>query len=115
MTGGRKPFKSDGCSGGMSWAWRKILRHPPPWEGACILHDHAYWIAGSRSQRKDADLFLAIRVCKCSWPMMAAIMYYAVRAGGHPWLPFPWRWNFGRPWPQGYTDKQSPPQPEDDI
>lgn len=68
-------FKTDGCSGGMSAAWRVAARlfpsfedthgDLPPWEGCCVTHDHAYHAGGQgRSSqqgyqdRQDADLEL---------------------------------------------------------
>ncbi len=32
------------------------------------------------------------------------IMYLGVRMGGHPWLPFSWRWGYGWDWPYSYDD-----------
>lgn len=46
-------FTTDGCSGGMSDAWRffagsipafaKRYGDHPPWEACCVEHDRAYW------------------------------------------------------------------------
>jgi hypothetical protein len=36
-------------------------------------------------------------------PIFAFLMWCAVRIGGHPLLPFPWRWGYGWKWPNGYT------------
>ncbi|WP_373636714.1 hypothetical protein [Yoonia sp. BS5-3] len=51
------PFETDGCSGGLSGAWRVVsARFPafaaahqaaPPWESCCVTHDRAYHNAGS--------------------------------------------------------------------
>ncbi|MCA0869204.1 hypothetical protein LCL97_00055 [Seohaeicola saemankumensis] len=50
------PFVTDGCSGGMSDAWRlvadrfegfaEVLENEPPWEACCVTHDRAYHDAG---------------------------------------------------------------------
>ena len=101
----RKPFTTDGCSGGMSWFWRTVLRRPLPWEGACESHDRTYWKGGTRDARRTADMVLATRVLQRGYPIMAALMYYAVRIGGHPLLPFAWRWNYGQRWPRGYESE----------
>lgn len=47
------PFTSDGCSGGMSLAWRSLAElseqlrdrfgEHPPWEACCVAHDRSYW------------------------------------------------------------------------
>lgn len=95
-----KPFKSDGCSGGMSALWRCVTNHNPPWEGACETHDRHYYMGGSPKDRLAADRQLAANVCMSGYPIMAAVMYYSVRVGGHPWLPLPWRWGFGYRWPK---------------
>ena len=50
------PFTTDGCSGGLSDAWRVVAeRFPafaeahqeaPPWEACCVIHDRAYHAGG---------------------------------------------------------------------
>lgn len=99
----RKPFTTDGCSGGMSWFWRLVFRHPPPWEGACIEHDKRYWEGGTANDRQQADLDLEEAVIAKGYPHLAAVMYYAIRIGGHPWWPFSWRWDYGNLWPGKYN------------
>lgn len=49
-------FSTDGCSGGMSQAWKSIATVfpefavaydvAPPWEFCCVTHDRAYHLAG---------------------------------------------------------------------
>lgn len=96
-------FATDGCSGGMSWVWKKLTGNPPPWESACIEHDRAYHKGGTRSARKAADLKLAADVTMSGHPYIAVAMYGAVRIGGHPLWPFPWRWGYGWKYPKYYT------------
>lgn len=72
-------FGSDGCSGGLSRAWRaasgrfpalaEIHQDSPPWEHCCLSHDRAYHAAGgaenaaaSYASRLAADKALAICV-----------------------------------------------------
>ncbi|MBE1285753.1 MAG: hypothetical protein GJ676_20745 [Rhodobacteraceae bacterium] len=54
------PFTTDGCSGGLSWAWTHLTTvfptlaepdgEPPPWELCCVAHDRAYHdVTGARS------------------------------------------------------------------
>lgn len=103
-----KPFiaaDSDGCT---------ILSKPYSWitfgrplrqVQCCIDHDEAYWYGGSYAQRKAADVKL--RECVKSvgergfdrvvYTAVAWIMYYAVRVGGSPKLPTPWRWRSNVP------------------
>jgi hypothetical protein len=96
------PFTTDGCSGGMTWAWRVIARRDPPWEGACVKHDRAYWAGGSALQRRSADRLLMERVTRSGHPIIAFVMWCAVRVGGHPLLPLSWRWGYGWKFPRGY-------------
>ncbi len=100
------PFKSDGCSGGMSWAWRKLYDRNPPWNGLCVDHDRAYWNGGTVEDRQWADAALLIAVAQKGYPLVAVLMWIAVRVGGSPWLPFPWRWAFGWPYGRGYADHE---------
>lgn len=102
MTQPHKPFKTDGCSGGMSWFWRTFKGGPPPWEGACVAHDRAYWAGGSAPKRAWADNVLADHINFAGCPSLAVLTLIAIRIFGHPWWPFPWRWGFGYRWPRGY-------------
>jgi hypothetical protein len=105
-------FSSDGCSGGMSWLWRTVAGVAPPWEGACVEHDFAYWQGGTRGERRAADRALREHVLAkagdyaligaalmrtCAWAMWAA-----VRLGGGPLWPTDYRWGYGWKWPHGY-------------
>lgn len=96
------PFTTDGCSGGMSRTWRFVFRRPPPWEGLCVDHDRKYHPGGTREERRAADRELRDAVARKGYPAIAFFMWLAIRAGGHPLLPLPWRWGFGWRWPRGY-------------
>lgn len=101
-------FTTDGCSGGMSWLFRRVLRRPPPWEHACVSHDLAYWQGGSAADRRYADRMLMIRVALNGHPLTAFLMWAAVRIGGHPLLPLPWRWGYGYRYGAGYVRTKHP-------
>ena len=75
------PFETDGCSGGLSNAWRliantfpafaEIHEEVPPWEGCCVTHDRAYHSGGadlapeaSYAARLTADI--ALEACVIS-------------------------------------------------
>jgi hypothetical protein len=96
------PFTTDGCSGGMTTAWRLILRRDPPWNDLCVEHDKVYWRGGSAAERRAADRALREAIALRGYPVTAALMWAAVRIGGHPLLPLPWRWGYGWRWPRGY-------------
>lgn len=91
-----KPFATDGCSGGMSSLWN-LFDQSPPWEYCCIIHDQAYWQGGHSEQRLKADHQLKLCVKQAGFPVIAGLMYQAVRSGGGPCTRLPWRWGFG--WP----------------
>ena len=92
----------DGCSGGMSVAWRSLFGSAPPWESCCDEHDQAYAEGGTKEQRRIADCRLLQCVTKNGHPIWAFLMWCAVRVGGHPMLPTPWRWGFKKPYFHGY-------------
>ncbi|TCL09405.1 hypothetical protein BXY66_1451 [Shimia isoporae] len=63
-------FTTDGCSGGMSSAWRTVAQvfpsfrqnqgEVPPWERCCVTHDEAYHLGGDgTSARTSYDARLA--------------------------------------------------------
>ena len=99
--------KYDGCSGGMSKTWRKVLGKNPPWEGCCDVHDQPYARGGSWLDRLIADIELLACMWKGGHPFWALVMFIGVRIGGVPFLPTPWRWGFNtkRYW---YTDDLTP-------
>lgn len=82
-------FTTDGCSLWPDGEWRQC----------CIEHDIAYWCGGPAAARDKADLLLRACVVAAGREDAAAWMYYAVRLGGGPLLPFPWRWGYGWDWP----------------
>ncbi|MGQ0547145.1 MAG: hypothetical protein ACT4P3_17735 [Betaproteobacteria bacterium] len=89
-------FTTDGCS----------MFPDSDWVQCCVEHDFAYWCGGSASQREEVDRALQDCVAGLGQAQTAWWMHKAVRAGGHPWWPLPWRWGYGWPWPRGY--EQSP-------
>ena len=88
-------FMSDGCSGGMSLAWRITFRAPPAWEHCCVVHDFAYWRGGTADDRLAADDQLWSCVNATGHPWWAWVMWAGVRPGGSPLLPTAWRWGYG--------------------
>ncbi len=88
-----KPYSSDGCS-----LWPDL-----DYTECCEQHDRSYWQGGTAHERKLADQKLRQCVSQKNRPVNAFFMYAGVRVGGHGWLPTPFRWGFGHPWPQGYS------------
>jgi hypothetical protein len=83
-------FVSDGCS----------LWPDGHWVECCVAHDLTYWMGGSGAERRRADSDLRRCVSDGGHPFMARIMFLGVRAAGVHWLPTPFRWGFGWPYPQ---------------
>jgi hypothetical protein len=88
-------FATDGCSGGMSAAWLLAFGNTPPWEGCCIEHDVKYWAGGDSLERLQVDQELRRHVLMLGYRAVAWAMFLAVRIGGSPYLPLPWRWGYG--------------------
>ncbi len=152
------PFVSDGCSGGLSDAWRILSQWVPelvdggedypPWQQCCVEHDRAYWqgsgehgyarrlaadqqlrqcVLDSRhdSQRlmvpltesrpvvgtapiKSAPLgpdLLSPQLDRL-YPLIADMIYQAVRLGGMPCSGLSWRWGYG--WPHCGSARSRP-------
>ncbi len=105
IAGDLKPFATDGCS-----LW---IDGPPDrpnlWRHCCVAHDLAYWIGGTRAQRKQADIVLKQCIKDAQQPLIADPTYHGVRLGGGPYWPSTYRWGYGwdyfsadRLWPRGY-------------
>ena len=90
-----KPFQSDGCS----------CFPDLNYGDCCVDHDRVYWQGGTPDQRRVADDALRQCIAAKGRPMLSHVVYWGVRLGGHGWLPTPWRWGFGRRWPDGYYSK----------
>jgi hypothetical protein len=102
------PFTTDGCSGGHSARWRFFFGVAPPWEGCCIEHDKLYWQGGTREERRAADRAVLACVRKIGHPVWGLLIWAAVRVGGHPLLPLPWRWGYGWKYPRPYSSSSAP-------
>ena len=92
-------FTSDGCSLFINGTFEK----PELWKECCFIHDKAYWRGGTEEERKQADLsFKACVEKKTGDPILANLMYEAVRVGGEPYFPTWYRWGYGWPLGRGY-------------
>ena len=80
-------FTTDGCS----------LYRDDGWRSCCIKHDVAYWCGAG--PRREADATFRACVRDASSPTNANLMYAGVRLGGGRFMPFPWRFGYGFPWP----------------
>jgi len=95
-------FTWDGCSGGVS-ALANFFFQNVDWEDGegCLTHDYRYWRGGTQSKRSAADnaLYNYI-VSKGHSKIYAFVIWAAVMFGGFPFIPAPWRWGYGFPYPQ---------------
>ncbi|WP_191968540.1 helicase [Cellvibrio sp. KY-GH-1] len=91
LADGLKPFTTDGCS-----VW---IDGPPDrpnlWRHCCVAHDLAYWIGGTRTERKQADQVLKQCIKDAEQPLIADPTYHGVRLGGGPYWPSTYRWGYG--------------------
>lgn len=87
-------FTTDGCS---FWP-------DNGWQQCCIEHDVDYWCGGSDVDRCAADRRLRACAETSGHGTVGRVMYFGTRLGGHPWVPFPWRWGYGWDWPYAYDD-----------
>jgi len=102
-----KPFVTDGCSGGLSWAWKLVFKKETPWEGCCVVHDFAYWKGGGWDKKYRADKKLMKCVWKKGHPFWGVTMFIAVFVYGAKWLPTSFRWGYG--WKYPYACKHESP------
>ena len=75
---------SDGCSGGVSWIYGKILKRDVPFLYCCDEHDLAYEEGGTRRDRALADRRFRDCVKDGGRPARAWLFWLAVRLAG--WL-----------------------------
>jgi len=85
------PFRYDGCT----------LWPNGDWASCCAAHDATYWCGGSAEDRAGADTTFKNCVNKKN-PLLGSVMYYGVRIGGIPWIPWQARWGFGWEFGKGY-------------
>lgn len=103
-----KKFKTDGCSV-ISFIWKllfklKIVKNELlPFHFHCVEHDKFYYEGGTKKERYFADCLLMAKIAKQGYPICSFIVFLAVRFGGMPYLPFPWRWGFGHKYFKNYT------------
>jgi len=95
---GLKPFTTDGCS----MFPEGTQTQKDLWLACCTNHDLAYWMGGTSDEREKADRDLKECVARAGEPEIAQLMLAGVRVGGTPYLPTPFRWGYGWPWPRGY-------------
>lgn len=93
-----KPFTSDGCS----LFFDGTVEQQELWLTCCVAHDFDYWQGGSAIQRERSDARLKQCVKEVGEPIIASLMLAGVRVGGSPYLPTPFRWGYGWPYPRGY-------------
>ena len=95
-----QPFTSDGCSAFPDGTFEQKQL----WLSCCTAHDYAYWQGGTYEQREQADLALQHCVAQVGEEEIALLMLAGVRVGGSPYLPTPFRWGYGWPFPRPYGE-----------
>ena len=103
---GLPPFNpqmhSDGCSGGMSAMYARMTflhknnNRKLRWHECCVIHDEAYYYGGNKQEKKQADKALSQCVTAViGHKFLGKAMQLAVKVGGSPHLPTPYRWGYG--------------------
>lgn len=112
-----KPFTTDGCS---LWMDGPPL-YPNLWRHCCVAHDLAYWIGGTKEERKKADDDIQACVLKeAESKGMANYMHGMIRWGGSPYWMNYYRWGYGWDYwdgfmnPRGYKTPNKKEQPQID-
>ena len=100
-------FVSDGCSAFPDGTYEERAL----WQSCCVIHDLAYWLGGTRSERKQADIALKECVAGVGEPTIAQLMLAGVTVGGTPWLPTQFRWGYGWPFWRGYSETSEEEKP----
>ncbi|MCP4912383.1 MAG: hypothetical protein GY909_04635 [Oligoflexia bacterium] len=72
-----KAFYTDLCTGYPEGT----RKEPNLWAHCCIKHDLAYWVAGTRDQRKLADKNLRSCVTEAAGKFQGNLMYYGIVVG----------------------------------
>jgi hypothetical protein len=80
-------FTTDGCSASPDSHWLSC----------CLVHDVAYW-CGAGNRRLIDQAFKSCLLTRTN-RVYANVAYLGVRLGGGRFLPFPWRFGYGSPWP----------------
>ena len=93
-----RPFTTDGCS----LFPDGLPKHKELWLECCVKHDKAYWLGGTRAERKTADQALRACVAQVNEPQIAQLMLRGVRVGGSPYWLSSFRWGYGWPYGRGY-------------
>ncbi len=86
-----QPFTTDGCSRYSNGP----KENPTEWLHCCVQHDAAYWLGGTKEERKIADTELYECVAATGNTADARIMYTGTRAGGGPLRYTTYRWGYG--------------------
>jgi hypothetical protein len=81
------PFTTDGCSASPDSRW----------QSCCLQHDVEYWCGAGDRRTVDASF----RSCMFTRTnkVYANLAWMGVRLGGGRFMPFPWRFGYGSPWP----------------
>ncbi|MGB1298104.1 MAG: hypothetical protein ACPG8A_07500 [Psychrobium sp.] len=100
------PFTTDGCS----LFPNGPIGKPDLWLHCCQAHDLDYWQGGTKTQRLLSDLRLQSCVTDTGHKKIAVMMFNGVQLGGSPFIPTPFRWGYGWPFPHGYKQLSSTQQ-----
>lgn len=88
-----RPFTSDGCSSSPDGI--PLTKKSDVWVDCCIRHDTAYWMGGTREEKKKADEDLSSCIADLGYPKLGTMYKGFVREFGGPNSIHSYRWGFG--------------------
>lgn len=88
-----RPFSSDGCSSSPDGV--PLTENSSVWVDCCIRHDTAYWMGGSKEDKKKADEELKSCITGKGYPNIAKVYKSFVREFGGPNSTQTYRWSYG--------------------
>lgn len=80
-------FTTDGCSASPDSSW----------QSCCLQHDVEYWCGAG--DRRAVDQSFRSCMLRRTNKLYANVAWLGVRLGGGRFMPFPWRFGYGSPWP----------------
>lgn len=86
------PENSDGCTLVEPYFKYFTKETDFPIRDCCVVHDKAYWYGGDVKLRAEADTEMRECIKAKGYPVLAWVMYIAVRVFSGPKMPFPWAW-----------------------
>jgi len=96
-----RPFSSDGCSSSPDGI--PMTKNSSVWVDCCVRHDTAYWMGGTKEQKKQADEQLKSCISDKGYPNVAKVYKSFVNEFGGPDSTQSFRWGYGWNYKRKYS------------